>query len=1186
MRYVLISIVLLFSSFVISAKDTNTFSIDEETDSSITIHFKLPPYSFSKVNVDSIVYDYITLTNCQYTKIKSSPKLPQLSTSLLIPEGSTISFNIIDSKSIEYSNLRIIPSSGSLKRASTTIDIIEGEQYKKNEFYPSSPITLDKPFKIRENNGIGIVINPFIYNAITGKLKVFTELSITILFNSTNAFVNNITNTEYSSAYQFLNMHHYSLKSTATKYSQSSMLVLSPSKYNNNDLKKFIAWKNRKGIITELIETDTLTSSTQFQTLIRNYYYKNKNTYLLLVGNTTDIPQIQNGDASDNAYGFIEGNDTYPEIVVGRLIANSPKDIQTQIQKILNYEMRTKNDTLVSNYLMVASDQGPSINGEYDYQHLRNIATKLNSKSYNGGDELYDGSQGGNDANGNPSNTMFVNSINQGKGLFLYTGHSSGNTLTTTKFTSNNSKDFTNKFDFPLGIIAGCQAGNISIDTCIAQACVCSNKNDSATGMVAMLASTVDQWWNPPMAGQDIFAESLINDYNADTIPSFGLLALKSFIYMNDKFQQEGYETTNAWSIFGDPSLQLFTKKSEVANISFNKNMFLGQDTLTIYSSTQNPWISLSMNNQSLGLFRISDSKTLVHFPSIKDTGIFVITAFGFNIKPILDSVIIVQPSNDFISISKFKIQSSTTEIQNNDTASISLNFKNIGLSNANNYTVSMNSLDTNISILNSTITLPTITSNTEYIANDCFKIKINDNTPNQSKIKVTFTFTLKIGKSYSIDETFIVNAPTLQYLGKTQIPILGKNSFDSITVGDISKIGVIIKNIGDAPANLTNIKFKTTNKDIFTYFSSNVQNIAIGQIDTFYITGVFPSTIINGTNVPIVINTEFNSRIYSVNENLKVGYIIENWEDSLMTNFQWINKTSKPWFITKSESFKSKFSLQSGNITDNGESIISLSLNIISNDTISFMAKTSCETPQFLTDHYSYSDYLDFKIDGTSRYKKGGITNWEKATVPVTSGFHTFSWVYIKDYDVSEGADAVWIDDITLPLNSETQSQLFAITSKSDTVIKINNQYNYTITTNKQASINIFKKPSWLVFDNKNTLTGIPNKDAVDTIIIAATSNNEFTNQTIIIRSTTKTDIELFSNGIEVFPNPAQNTIFITNNKNEFYEYEIKDILGKIVLKGNLNINGITISDLTSGTYFLILNGNDKISTAKFIKL
>lgn len=1182
MRYFLISI-LLFSSFVLSAKEINTFSIDEETDSSITIHFQLPQYSFSKITIDSIIYDFISLSNCQYTNKKSNPKLPKLSTSLLIPEDATISFEIINSKSIEYSKLRIIPSGGTLKRETTSADIIEGEQYKKNELYPSSPISLEKPFKIRDNNGIGITIYPFLYNAVTGKLTAFTELTITISFNTINK--NNIPESDFNVAYQFLNQHHYSLKSNATTYHQSSMLILSPSKYNNSDLKKFIAWKNRKGIITELIETDTVTNSSQFQTVINKYYLKNKNTYLLLVGNTTDIPQIQNSDASDNAYGFIEGNDTYPEIIVGRLIANSPKDIQTQTQKIMNYEMRAQNDTLVSNYVMVASDQGSSSNIEKDYEHLRNIATKLKSKSYNGGDELYDGSQGGNDAIGNPTNTMLVNSINQGKGVFLYTGHSSGNTLTTTKFTSSNSQDFTNTQSFPLGIIAGCQAGNISIDTCIAQACVCSHKNDSATGMVAMLASTVDQWWNPPMAGQDIFAESLINENNIDTIPSFGLIALKSFIYMNDKFQQEGYETTNAWSIFGDPSLQVFTKKAELTNITFNKNIFLGQDTLTIFSSTENLWISLSMNSINLGLYKILGAKVLAHFPTIKDTGTFVVTAYGFNIKPIIDSAIIVKPYNDFVSITNFSIKSSNIVIQNNDTASISLNFKNLGLSDANDYTVSLKSNDTNLSILNSTINLPTITSNTEYIANDCFKIKINDNTINQSKIKVTFTFTKINGSSYLIDEYFTINAPTLQYLGKTFIPVIGGNSTDSIKVGEIGKIGIIFKNIGDAPAKITEIKLKTENKDIFSYSNSTAKNLAIGQIDTVYITSIFPSTILNGTNIPIVIESEFNSRIYIVNETIKVGRIIETWEDSLMTNYQWTNETSKQWFISKTESYTSKFALQSGNITDNESTTISLSLNVVSNDSISFMTKTSCETPQFLTDHYSYSDYLDFRIDGNSMIKKAGLTNWEKATIPVTSGFHTFSWTYIKDYDASEGTDAVWIDDIYLPLNTGTKSQLFAITSTSDTVIKGNNQFIYSITTNKQASISIFKKPSWLIFDNINTLSGIPNNEATDTIIIVATSENEFTNQIIIIRSTIKTDIKFYSTDIELFPNPAQNTIYIKNNKNELFEYEIKDILGECVMKENANANEISISNLSPGTYFFTIKENDKSSTVKFIK-
>ncbi len=45
-----------------------------------------------------------------------------------------------------------------------------------------------------------------------------------------------------------------------------------------------------------------------------------------------------------------------------------------------------------------------------------------------------------------------------------------------------------------------------------------------------------------------------------------------------------------------------------------------------------------------------------------------------------------------------------------------------------------------------------------------------------------------------------------------------------------------------------------------------------------------------------------------------------------------------------------------------------------------------------------------------------GDISTWTQISIPVTAGFHTFIWSYEKDNIDVGGADAAWIDDVTLP--------------------------------------------------------------------------------------------------------------------------------------------------------------------------
>ena len=43
--------------------------------------------------------------------------------------------------------------------------------------------------------------------------------------------------------------------------------------------------------------------------------------------------------------------------------------------------------------------------------------------------------------------------------------------------------------------------------------------------------------------------------------------------------------------------------------------------------------------------------------------------------------------------------------------------------------------------------------------------------------------------------------------------------------------------------------------------------------------------------------------------------------------------------------------------------------------------------------------------------------------TTTVSAGYHTFEWMYYKDFSVSSNADTVWIDDVSLPVSQVTNN-------------------------------------------------------------------------------------------------------------------------------------------------------------------
>jgi len=75
----------------------------------------------------------------------------------------------------------------------------------------------------------------------------------------------------------------------------------------------------------------------------------------------------------------------------------------------------------------------------------------------------------------------------------------------------------------------------------------------------------------------------------------------------------------------------------------------------------------------------------------------------------------------------------------------------------------------------------------------------------------------------------------------------------------------------------------------------------------------------------------------------------------------------------------------------------------------------------------------------------------------------------------------------------------------------------------------------------------------------------------------------EMANTPIEVYPNPAVNSINFSSN--EIYNYTIINALGQVVSNGTSANQSISVSDLETGMYTIVLNNQDGTLTSKFLK-
>ncbi|MCD4652070.1 MAG: S8 family serine peptidase, partial [Candidatus Cloacimonetes bacterium] len=132
-----------------------------------------------------------------------------------------------------------------------------------------------------------------------------------------------------------------------------------------------------------------------------------------------------------------------------------------------------------------------------------------------------------------------------------------------------------------------------------------------------------------------------------------------------------------------------------------------------------------------------------------------------------------------------------------------------------------------------------------------------------------------------------------------------------------------------------------------------------------------------------------------------------EGFETGDFSAYSWVQGGNANWLVQTADKYSGAYAAQSGNISSNQTSSLSLSVNVSSNGTISFYQRVSSE---------STYDFLKFYIDTVWQDSWSGDGSWTLESYPVSAGMHTFKWEFEKDGSVSSYSDCGYIDHIVFP--------------------------------------------------------------------------------------------------------------------------------------------------------------------------
>ena len=138
---------------------------------------------------------------------------------------------------------------------------------------------------------------------------------------------------------------------------------------------------------------------------------------------------------------------------------------------------------------------------------------------------------------------------------------------------------------------------------------------------------------------------------------------------------------------------------------------------------------------------------------------------------------------------------------------------------------------------------------------------------------------------------------------------------------------------------------------------------------------------------------------------------LAEDFESAGFMSYPWVMGGNADWIVDSVSPYEGSYSARSGDIGDNQDSILEVTVDVSASSDISFWYKVSSEN--------NY-DYLRFYVDGGEVASWAGEVSWTQFSYHATAGEHTFKWSYTKDYSVSDGGDSGWIDFIEFPTMGE----------------------------------------------------------------------------------------------------------------------------------------------------------------------
>ncbi len=1030
-----------------SAKKNVVFS--DISPEGFTASIKISDYKISNHKLNSQNFFTLDIPSFGSSVEIGYPQLSVYKQLLELPEGANVEIEIIDQQK-EIIDLNKKGISNLLKPAQKSVAKIKDAKvefhfnkavYKTDANYSKDLVKIFPLGKMRSVSIARLEFSPMSYNPISNTIEIITKLKFKVKITAYDAVK---LEQEKLSLYSpffipqsqiLLNSGVYESQTKVTYNQYPNKYVIVADSMFKESLQPFIDWKEQKGfkvIEAYLQDANVGTTTTSIKAYLQGLYNSATATnpapsYVLFVGDVAQMPawnSTTGGSHVSDLHYCEYTNDFLPEVMYGRFSANDTSELNPQINKTIEYEKYLMADpsylgksVLISGY--DGSGHGPTYgDGQVNYgvAEYFNSTNSSNCKSW----LFINGSYN--------KDTEIFQTIDSGVSIANYTAHGANDGWDNPSFKVVDVANMTNKGKYPLMIGNACITNHFNSAVCFGEGLLRA-KDKGAIGYIGASDNTYwdeDYYWavgygaivaNPSYSSTGLGLYDRMFHTNNEQYSDWAMSSFQYLLAGNLAVSQSGGNYTNyyyeIYHVMGDPSLMAYQKVP--AQITAYFPPFIPVNTTTYQVNTVPHAMVAISQNASLITSIMSDSNGLAVLQlgnSFSVTGNIDIVITAQNYAPYFNTVVGGAATGPYVISSNFVIDD--TIANNNNVADfgenifLDVDFSNLTSHNSVNTTASIQSSDNQISIVNANCNVGNVQAFDTLKTNNSFNILINDAAIDGHVVNADIIVTDNSGASWTSPITFPVYAPNIVIGESLMRDTLVTGGNGVIEAGEEIIVKVKVYNTGSRDAINVICDYTSQNSSVTVLNNETIANLTAGSYQWVSFKVKFDNSMTQGQFADILFS--FVSGAYSGSKIIGqvVGEFDEDFETGAFAKYNWDISTDKSWAIDSTVMFEGDYSMRSAaTLGDDEISSISLTMNVLTADTLSFYSKVSTE---------SGYDKFSFIVDGDQKGEWSGNKAWFRKDYLISSGTHTFTWQYAKDYYQTANLDAVWVDYIKFP--------------------------------------------------------------------------------------------------------------------------------------------------------------------------